>query len=684
MRHFSSPLNRQQGAAAVLLLLVVSLAIVAAVLVGIRQISVSQDKTQALHAQTQAQMQAWRGADLLYRYFRELTVVENNKWEDLEPSLSAMITASNASEGDILDGEPAAFIRAVTTPDASVDEHYVTVDVVASSGTGGAAAARTTLRLVYLLAGPGSTGGGRGIPAVITFNRNLRLSGNIEVQAPDDQPYVVNVRGDVTTGGNSIRGIDTINADGSIEIGSGSTFNNLFANGDIKLTGSVSGEQNLSALGDICLSGGASAMGTVKANGSATANGSVGFGDLTAIGSSDNLFHTLLCRPIGNDRNGEVFAVDLRGNSSAESVKAGGTVQLNSGYIGELKGEADLIINNWGGTTEGVIKGDFYNNGNPAMNDKVTQNSGLNLHLTPLEPVLVETASFNALQFASVANYVFRMVGNDRVVTVKHVNGIPDGDYYLGDNTNVSGPKRDRLCEDKNCNGVSYPLCKGQSDWNGCFSYRRNQDQWDVNGRSMAPGIVLFEGDVKLSNGVYYNTFIATGSLQTSGNHQNYAPNYAGYSGVYESKRYAPNGICDNPVLPNTPAQFCLVDGTFKEDAASGLGNYAYMAGSEVGADYIGGNIALGASTKSHGNVLAGNEFNSGGNTEVHGYITAYAQGSQYFNSMGGSTKIVLDDLPPTFTPGAEISPGQGGGGGTPSAGTGELDRAVLVWSRYL
>lgn len=677
-------LRQQEGAAAVLLLLVVSLAIVAAVFVGMRQISVSQDKTQALHAQSQAQLKAWRGADVVYDYFHQLTVTEGNSWADLEVELSNAISSTNVSEADILDGDPAAFIRAVTTPDPNLDEHYVTVDVVASSGTGGPAAATSTLRLVYLLAGPGSVGGGNGLPSVITFNRNLNLRGNIDVVTEDDQEYVVNVKGDVTTQGNSIRGIDTINADGSIEIGSGSTFNNLNANGDIKLTGSVSGEQNLSALGDICITGGASAMGTVKANGSVVGSGGTSYGDVTALGKSDNLFHTLLCRPIGDDRNGDIIAVDLRNNASAISVKSGGTVQLNSGDIGSLQGEADLITLNWGGNVDGVIKGNFYNYGNPAMDNRVTRNPNLSLGLTPLDPLIVDTATFNAYQYESEANYVFRMANNDMKVEVKNVEGIPDGEYFLGDNTGVQGPKKDRLCQNKNCSGQSFAMCRGHSDWNNCFSYQKQQNRWVINGVSMAPGVALFEGNLRLSNGVYYNTFIATGDIETSGNHANYAPNYAGYSGEVDNVEYAPKGVCTNRSVGMAPKQFCKADGSFDTEASNGLGNYAYMAGSEVNQTYVGGNIDLGASTRSHGNVLAGNEFQSGGNTEVHGYISALAQGAPSFNDMGGSTSIILRDLPPTFTPGSALNPGNGGGNSGGGGSAGALGRVVLVWSRYL
>ncbi|WP_411369182.1 DUF4097 family beta strand repeat-containing protein [Pseudidiomarina salilacus] len=678
-------MQRQQGAATVLILLLVGLAVVASVLIGLRQISTAQDKATALHAQSQAQMKAWRGAELLYRYFQQVAVTEGATWDAIEADLLNAISTTNASEGDILNGDPAAFIRAVATPDPAVDEHFVTIDVVATSGAGGPAQATSTLRLVYLLASVGGTpGGAPALPAVINFNRNLELRGNIDVIAPEDEPYVINVRGDLTTRGNSISGIDTINADGSIEIGSGSRFNKLNANGDIKLTGSVSGEQNLSALGDICLTGGASANGEVKANGSVTGSGGVQYGAITALGESDNLLHTLLCSPINVDYQGDKYAVDLMGNSSAQSVKAGASVKLNSGTIGSLQAEGDLVTTNWGGNVQGSIGGTFHNGGNPANDARINIQPGLDIGVEPLDPIIIETGAFNAYQYESEANYIFRYLNNQLRVEVKNVSGIPDGLYYLGDNTSVNGPKRDRLCVQGNCKGDSYPFCVGYSDWNGCFSYNRQQQRLDIGGRGMAPGVVMIEGNLKIGNGTYFNTFIITGNVQTAGQHKNYAPNYAGYDGEIDNVTYAPRGICANAYVSHHPTQFCKSDGSFDAEASNGIGNYTYMVGSEVSGNYNGGDIDFGASTENFGNVLAGNEFNSAGSSTIYGFISALAQGAETQNRMGGSTTIDVEGLPPTFDPfGGGVGPGNGNGGGG-STGGAVLDRVVLLWSRYL
>ena len=94
-------------------------------------------------------------------------------------------------------------------------------------------------------------------------------------------------------------------------------------------------------------------------------------------------------------------------------------------------------------------------------------------------------------------------------------------------------------------------------------------------------------------------------------------------------------------------------------------------------AGYWGGNITIGASAEIFGNVKAGNEFQSGGSTTIHGYASALALGERVANSLGGSTTFDLRNLPPTFTPGGQASPNPGG---TPAAG----GPVHMRWSRYL
>lgn len=160
---------------------------------------------------------------------------------------------------------------------------------------------------------------------------------------------------------------------------------------------------------------------------------------------------------------------------------------------------------------------------------------------------------------------------------------------------------------------------------------------------SIAPGVAWFDGNLEVGNGTYYNTFIATGygsktdSIITSGSHTTYAPNYAGYSGSVSGTQYAPQGVCNSTYFSGLiPTQFC--NSSTQTYTPQTIGNFAFKAGSCTGNcySYTGGNIKTGASSNIYGNVLAGNEFNSGGSTTIAGHITALAQGNRTYNSMGG------------------------------------------------
>lgn len=662
-----SPL-RQRGIAAILILVLVGLSLTATTFGSIHYLRASQEQHTALHAQSIAQARAWTGAEALRLYLE--AVAQAGEWDEFEAGLVVPVSV----EMD-LDGVDEVHITQV---DTGVTPARLTARLTARAAESSRAEASSILEVVYRIV-PGAEGVTGSNDNVITFNRDLRLGGSITVNAEPDRDYQLNVRGNLTTGDNSITGVSIIRATESIAIGSGSSFDELHANGDIKLSGSVSGENNLMARGNICLSGGASAKGTVKANGTVIGDGGVQFGDISSLGSSDGV-GPKLCEPpsLAMDKSGQVFGVDLRGNSSAKTVRSKASVRVNSGSIGELLSEGDLVITNGGGRVDGGTIAGTVSHPNQG---KVTLHPEFVVPISPVPPVSLNTIEFNAYDLRGDANYAFWVDASGyKMVTVKDVNGADDGDYFLGDYP--SGPNHlDRLCTALTASSSpskpvcsvpskeqSIPVCKGQSDWNRCFTYDVKTQEWGLSGLGMAQGIVWFEGSLKAGNGHYYNTFVATENIVTEGNHQTTAPNYAGYA-----------GICANLVFPGYyPTQFCQ-GGSYNHSAVGGLGNYALMAGScdpdyPSECRYQGGNIATGASSIIRGAIKAGNEFRSGGSSTVHGYISALALGVERDNSsMGGSTTITLTNLPEGYDP----SGGGGGGGGGDAS-------ALILWSRYL
>ncbi|QVL49327.1 MAG: hypothetical protein KFB96_02010 [Thiocapsa sp.] len=421
----------------------------------------------------------------------------------------------------------------------------------------------------------------------------------------------------MNTGGNSITGVNTINSTGSVQLGSGSSFDTLRANGDVQLTGSVSGQASIQARGNVCVTGGASARGVVKANGTVIGDGSGSFGPVSAIGVSDNT-GTQRCGTLVNDAYGVPFAVDLRGNSRADSVISKGSVRIASGSIGlsgstadALRAEKDLSDTNWGGTQYGEIGGVLRISGsNPAIATWVRVTPGLTVTIAPVEPISIDTDTFDARDIEELANYAFKIVNGYKQVSVRRVNGLADGNYFLFDDLLNNSHYKDYLCPiaARAANSTSgtprcstpatslKTICKGENN-RTCFSYNSGSSRWTIAGKGLAPGVIWFEGDLEVSSGVYFNTFVSTSNINTSGNLNVYAPNFAGYSGQVGGVIYSRDdqsrisGICANQSFPGLyPLQFCTGD-AYQPNANGGIGNFAFMAGSCGNADcspYVG------------------------------------------------------------------------------------------------
>lgn len=687
--------------ATVLSVLLIGLALSSTVFGTIYYISSTQEQTTALHAQTQSQMKAWTGAELVREYLRQLQT------DGRLPSLVATVqtapeTTLVLTANGVTDAISAKFIAPATATE-------LTALITGVTAAGSRAQASSTLQVIYKIS---AAAGGASVtkpPSVLTFNRNLKLSGSITVisNSSDKTSYEINVLGDVSTGGNSITGVKTINASGSINIGSGSSFDELNSNCDVSISGSVKATA-ITARRNICASGGASVPGSIRANGSVRMES--GYDTNGSVFAIANATDVAFCAASGNNPAWDSTAaatcavpqlsgVDLSaGNAGSKSVITKGNVEIASGRIGMLESQGNLTVSS-NATVLGNIGGKLVK---PGWNNNVNVvvMPGKMVSITSVPKLVIQTETFNANALEGMANYVFKIDSQGyKKVTVRNVQNVADGSYYLG-NYNGGG-YRDYLCTGL-ANGsspgsatcqipavsASKTICQGYSDYNNCLDY--SNGKWSINGRSIAPGVAWFQGNLDVGTGTYYNTFIATGNISTSGLHETYAPNFAGYDGINGGVRYAPTGICANSNFPTLiPRQLCDTVLRKYTGDADGLGNYAFMAGSRPDENYInttsyvGGNLTLGASSIVHGSVKAGNEFSSGGSTTLQGYATALGLGSKVMNSMGGSTTFDLQRLPPTFT-----ATGQGSGTGSSNNGGGNASSGAAAnvqirWARY-
>lgn len=683
----------QKGIAAILLLLLVGMTLTVMVLGTSAYLRQQQVYTLSNHAQTQAQLKAWTGAELVREYLQN--VQTQGKGTQL---MAATFPQALTLQGEGVDG----FITVQLTG-ADPVANTVTSQIIGMTALGSPAEARVGLEVVYAFPGTSQV---PSLPRVIAFSRNLKLDGEIKVlQDADAQDYEISVIGDVSTGGNSITGVKKVTSTGSIRIGSGSSFDELHANCDVYIDGSVTAKV-INARRNACVRGGASVPGVLTANGSAKVDS--GVSQNGQIKTRVNPVDVGSCAAPGYKPPWDsaaaatcdlptVQGIDLSaGGAGARLVKTAGDVILGSGgRIDSLIAQGNLTAYDGSSVGTGNIGGTLISN--HSINVKVTKPLEVN-DIPAVAKVELNQEVFNANDASSLANYLFFVnAAGAKKVLVRNVAGIDNGEYFLADYD--SGPYKDRLCTKVTGTGTStrcvdpqpeksVTVCKGYSDYNSCFDYKASTKTWSINGVSAAQGVSWFQGNLEVGTGTYYNTFIASGNISTSGQTTVYAPNYAGYSGRLAGVQYAPTGICENSYFPKlSPTDLCDKSGLkYVQDGLGELGNYAMMAGSRSDehyadlASYVGGNIAVGSSANIYGSIKAGNEFSSGGNTTVHGFVTALALGSVFKNSMGSTTTFDLRKLPDTFKPGGSKpgTPGAGGGSTNPNA------QVQLKWSRYL
>ncbi|UTH76509.1 hypothetical protein [Chromobacterium sp. IIBBL 290-4] len=512
------------------------------------------------------------------------------------------------------------------TSDYRLGRQDITPQVVRLYSTGLYDGHQVTVQRVVRLGG-----GNPDKSAALSFIGDLDLSGSVNLLS--DKPVDMTVDGKVNLSG-SVIGIATLQSTSDIRVSGPQAINTLHSNGNIDLS---NGEyQTVKAVGNLTLSGAASIARLARVNGDAKFFNSSGANPAVAQ-----------AEVIGN--------VEINmGGARFGRLDSGGKVDIaQMGGMEALRAQGDLMIQGWGAPISGEIGGRAgYNRNNPDI--RIAETPKLQVKLEPVPLLTVGRAKIDAYDYRGEAHYRFSRDKAGRVlVSVRQIHGMKDGDYRLGLAADTRLPNY--LCLDTDAQGVCKPgpaqlICKGFSPQNDCFADSQ-AGKWKINGITLAPGVMWFEGDLEVGNGTYHNSFLATGHIATSGQHATYAVNYAGAA-----------GICRNTDFPQLyPENYCS-HGLFK---GRPIGNAALLAGSYSKNRFQGGNITLGASSEVFGNVWAGNMLFSSGNTTIHGYVAVALQagGSGQPHRWGASTTIDLRQLPDSFQPSTPDSNGGGQGG---------------------
>ncbi|MFA7666985.1 MAG: hypothetical protein WCY32_12805, partial [Burkholderiaceae bacterium] len=162
----------------------------------------------------------------------------------------------------------------------------------------------------------------------------------------------------------------------------------------------------------------------------------------------------------------------------------------------------------------------------------------------------------------------------------------------------------------------------------------------------------------------------------TGGSMRLYSVNYAGHAPICLNDRSAFSGVTASPpdFAGLYPQAYCA-GGTYN---STSLGNSALIAGGFRNNVFEGGDIALGASNKIYGSVIAGDILTTTGSTEVTGQIIVAAQDpSSTQTTWSGSTTVHMSEDHEDFDPDANPFDDSDGAAGTNSD-------AKLLWSRYL
>ncbi len=672
--------RHQRGVATVMMALLVGLAVMASTFAVVQYVRTSQDQSMTVHAQTQAQMNAWAGAEMVRQYLQGLTSAQR-------ASLLASVQSSSANTALSFSSDMG--VRAVLLP-ASTSTNFLARVTGITAAASPKARTTTTLDLNYGVSA--STAGLGTLRAAFKSGMATQLDGTITLQTASADQAVINIRGDLLSGGYSLTGADTINATGTINLGSNSSYRILNSNCDVVIDGTTTAG-TVNAMRHVC--GG----GTSRVSGVATANGSISIstqnnGTLAALGRSvadgscsASGFAGSAAQALAATCPMPGFAGVNLGSGTASVVKSGVDVYMGTATIGNLAAARDLVITGWNGNVNGTVGRQVVRNGYNFQGTVTT--GGASPSITPVQALTIEAdAPFNATDYRAAANYAFYVSGSDIKVDIQNVNGVGDGSYFLGTTSRTTAMRYVCSFSGDNCNAGNkrLDLCTATNNTQ-CLSYAAGT--WTLAtdiGAGMRPGVAWFSGDLVASTGTYYNTFVATANITTSGTHTIYAPNYAGYSGKVGATTYAPSGVCTTAAgvaIGNYPGNFCnLTSASFDPTAASGLGSYAYMAGSFGGASYnagsyLGGNVALGGGSV-NGYVLAGNAFSSGGVSTIRGYVSS--QGSGVANAgqtsknatLGANTTIDVRALPATLA---------AGGAASSAAGAAVVS---ILYSRYL
>jgi hypothetical protein len=473
------------------------------------------------------------------------------------------------------------------------------------------------------------------------------------------QNNAINMNGDTTFSGSvNVEGgsngnEQNLSDNGSVSNQGGYTgFNNVYATQSISSSGrSDNPDENLFSNQNITLSG-SGTYGSLKALGDISTSGDVNSAYAQANGTI-SLESGSVNTVISGDGSAGSGGVTLNNNGKQGTITTDGSVSQDSGTIKQLYADGNYTASSNPTVTNGTIGGTVNGSGN--LN--IQSISGYQVNITPLNKITVQTPEVNVYPLAADANFAFypptAAQAADGVVAdvvVNNVNGFTSGQTYYLYNSSSYPPNEGVLCTgDTGYNYDCINIAQGFSSYNTEITY--SDGQWTLNGNSVAPGVLWFDGSLVVENGTYDDSLLATGDISLKNSSSTVdSPNFAGPDAVcgYENDNYQkvyPTNFCTSGAYYGY--------GTYSGYNPASIGNIAlYTGGYNSSGNFTGGDLSLANGTTIGGDIIAANTINTSGSTKISGYIVSGGEADNGgTNNFGGSTTIDLQNLPSTFTP---------------------------------
>ncbi len=691
---YSKPIQQQQGAATILMSVLVGFSITAMGLALMFNVNSAQTKQITAQAQVNAQSVAWAGAEA----FRQVL-------EAMPAGELIQLQANAAFRAP--DGQVNRVVPTVVAPLQPVPANAntpafnaLTVNLLA---TDQAAQVGTTLQVVYGIFGLGPpTLKEDGVAA---FYDNARFEGEVKYKNVESGSERVSVKGNVQFT-SKISGVSSVRATGDVTLNNNEVvLRDVYANGTVNMQGDAKVVEKLVGIAGVNIQQGFA--------GSIYSNGNVLYRTAAPVTGGSSVVTQVAARGsvnITNQNNLEFRDV----GSLATTTLAGCTTGTCFKYVeseGVLKADPLRLER---GYSRASITCD--SSSQPGSEAVAPAFSGCSLAaptkfrtatpplkpIPPLQPIDLEPPLIDVWEREEHANYVVRYDGARSIITVKNVgrgNVALAGQYEL-----VRSGTQGFLCL-LDANGVRDTGCTAAATTKNVFC---TDGCWNVQGGGnqaagaspytfyleghVAPGVILFDGNLNMKmTPLSPAAFLAAGYIRTEGNiGRSLALNFAGPDGGSVNGVNLP-GVCRNlasAAINLLPTNFCTASG-YESTAADNLGNVTLMAGGQrrvsitrttatyqpgdvdstssqdtaaaggrtgkivtkkivdkdagttitevtTLAPYSGGDIQLAAENVIYGSVLAGNLFRTEGKTVLYGYVVSSALAKKYAASGGG------------------------------------------------